>query len=1326
MLVGYHLSPEQKRLWSTQPDGPADRVQCELVINRKIEPELFWRALSFVVGKHEILRTSFPRLPGMTLPLQSVNETAEIDYTLIDISSLSQAEQKSFLDELYQSEAHCEFEQTLVRVGLIKKSSVSNALVITVSSLLADLRTVQNLAREIILAYDSLTNGVVPANHEVVQYAQFAEWHNEQLLSEQANEVASRLQLAEPIVSTVLPLESKDSANNDGPRSLDITAESARLATAIAEAHEVSKQSVLLTAWQILLWRLASETPVPVAVSFAGREFEEMQKALGPYSRWISHVPKFGEDTHFHTAVKGVEHWLQTTRQEQSYFPVNIAETQFGFEYESWPATDDLLRVTKVDHWSTHFKLRLSCFEFENEPRYELYFSSAFSGKAGRIARYFETLLHNVLAAPQSPLNQISIPGESEVTQIHEWNNTAQEYRSDACLHHLFEEQVNKTPTGVAVVCGPESISYAELNRRANKLGRYLRELGVGPESRVGIVASRSINTIVAILAILKAGGAYVPVDETAPFARQKLILNCVQVLLTDTSVNEECGTPVINQTEERDVIASYPDDNLESEVLPDNLIYVMHTSGSLGTPKPVAISHRSVVNLYAALARTIYPDQPSHVTLNAPLFFDSSVKQLIQLLSGSTLQIVPEEVRIDGAGFLDFLARTKVEILDCTPTQLRLLLTAGLATRRDLSLRMVLVGGEAIDSATWNEIASIDQIKFFNVYGPTECTVDTTVCEVRGTSPVIGSPLANMRAYVVDRHGMFCPIDVPGELCVGGVGLARGYLNHSDWTAEKFIPDPFSNEPGARLYRTGDRARYLENGQLEFLGRNDRQVKIRGHRIEPGEIESLLARHPSVKQCAVVAREDRLVAYAVPTRKASAMIDGRARFGLPNGTSIVHQNRSETDYLYEEIFQKQSYFRHGIRLKENACVFDVGANIGMFSLFVAQRCPSARLYAFEPLVPLFETLRLNTELYVANAKVFPFGLSDTEKIETLTFYPHNTMMSGLSSYADTADDQRVVETFLQHEAAQGNNDAVTWLEQAKEVLPARFVSEQQNARLRRLSDVIREEQIEHIDLLKIDVQRAEEDVLRGIDEQDWSRIDQIVMEVHDRPGTESEGRVQRLISLSLHGFNVVVEQDDLLRGTDRHNLYAVRQTSERPNNTHPDVIHLNGSTPLTTAVLQDYLKEHLPTYMVPAAFVLLDQLPITRQGKVDHRKLPAPEEFGTAARSNYVAPNTTTERLIAAAWQQALHVENVGLTDNLFDLGGHSLTLIKIRALLKESIGRDIPLVELFRHTTIKSLADYLGGVDEDDLVNAASQRGRRRVAAMQQAHGVRVREVG
>lgn len=1288
MLTGYHLSPEQKRLWLSQSDGPAGRVQCVLTINDGVEAERLHDAIKTVVARHEILRTSFPRLPGMTLPLQSVGDDGDFDYTELDLSTMSPTAQDGAIDELYQKES-----QRLLSFALLNLSNTKHLLLISVSSLCADLRSLQNMAHEITFAYNSNSFGEAP-----VQYSQFAEWHNEQLASETVPEV-------ETDSPTILPLESDGSVHLDSSTAtLNLPEETSRLAADLARTHGCSPRSVLLTAWQVLLWRLAGSSPVPVSVMFDGRQYEEMHEALGLYARWLTLSTKLNEGIAFIDAVRNVDEWLKTSSDSV----VTATPSPFGFEYESWTTTSELLAIKDLDDWSTGFKLRLACFELNGRPHYKLYFDPAFYSRdtCDRIVTQYETLLRNALQSPRLHVDRIPLLSGSELnTVLLEPNETAGEYPDNACIHLLFEEQANKNPDAIAVSCGPESLTYAELNRRANQVGHFLREKGIGPESCVGLLAKRSIDTIVELLGILKAGAAYVPIDEALPLARQTLIL-------------EGVGASVVSLSNDWNSIANCSTDNLATTVTPDNLAYVMHTSGSMGAPKPVMISHRSVVNLWSALAKTIYP-APARVSLNAPLFFDSSVKQLIQLLSGSSIHIVPEDVRIDGPAMLDFLAHSKIDTLDCTPTQLRLLIAAGLLTRDDLALRVVLVGGEAIDSATWETIARAGEIAFFNVYGPTECTVDATYCRITGTRPIIGASLANTRAYILDQHLMPTPIGVPGELYIGGVGLSRGYLGHSSWTAERFIPDPFSNEPGARLYQSGDTARRLHDGQIEFLGRSDRQVKIRGHRVEPGEIESVLARHHSVKECVVITREDepgekRLVAYAVPSRKAAAKIDGRARFALPNGMAIVQQNRSETEYLYDEIFNKELYLRHGVALKENACVFDVGANIGMFSMFVGQQCPTARLYAFEPLAPLFETLRLNTELYSPQVKLFPFGLSDTERVESLTFYPHNTMMSGETRYADREDDQRVVETFLQHEARQGSSDALLWLDHADEVLPARFESEQQQCRLRRLSDVLHEEDIERIDLLKIDVQRAEEDVLRGIADDDWRKIDQVVMEVHDRHGNESEGRVERIRELlAARGFTAVAEQDESLSGTDRHNLYAFRSNGAahvlRAQNGHH-----NGSTVLTADSLRSYLKENLPGYMVPSAFVLLDQLPLTRNGKVDHRRLPAPDQIGDTSRSTYIAPSTDTERVIAAAWRQALRLEQVGTEDNLFDLGGHSITLIQIRGLLQDTFARDIPLTEMFRHPTIKALADYVDGIVTRDVVDEGKERGQRRVAAI------------
>lgn len=617
-----------------------------------------------------------------------------------------------------------------------------------------------------------------------------------------------------------------------------------------------------------------------------------------------------------------------------------------------------------------------------------------------------------------------------------------------------------------------------------------------------------------------------------------------------------------------------------------------------------------------------------------------------------------------------------------------------------------MLIGGEAMDHDTRKSLSAQTGGTCYNVYGPTECTVDATVSRIDGShaSPVIGKSIGNTEAYVMNSASRLLPVGVAGELHIGGTGVGRGYLRRPDLTAEKFIPHPFSKNPGARLYRTGDLARRLPDGNIEFLGRLDHQVKIRGYRTELGEIEAALAAHESVRDAVVVAREDepgvaRLVAYVVPHRSHLGEIEGRIRYRLPNGMAIVHQNRHETDYLYEEIFEKQIYLKHGLSLPEDACVFDVGANIGMFTLFVIQQCPRARIYSFEPIEPIYETLRFNAELYGPQVKSFPFGLSREKKTETFTFYPQYSMMSGQAAYADRSGDVEVVKEYMRRQEQNGAPDMSALIEHADDLLAERFRVQTYQSQLKTLSEVMHAEKVERIDLLKIDVQRAELDVLNGIDDGDWEKIGQVVMEVHDGKGTQNEGRVAEIISLlESRGFTAVAEQEDELQGTDRYNLYAVRQGVTQHNKQTDSLVNtaIHAAAVLTESELREFLQQQLPAYMIPASFVLLDKLPLTRNGKVDRSALPAPESLRPDLKASYVAPQTQIERTIAAIWQQALHVDNVGVNDNFFELGGHSLLMVQVHSKLRATFEKEISMVDLFKHPTIKSMAKHLSRKDD------------------------------
>jgi amino acid adenylation domain-containing protein len=468
-----------------------------------------------------------------------------------------------------------------------------------------------------------------------------------------------------------------------------------------------------------------------------------------------------------------------------------------------------------------------------------------------------------------------------------EWNDTQADYPKDKCIHQLFEAQVERTPDAVAVVYEDKQLTYRELNARANQLAQYLQKLGVGPEVLVGIFVERSLEMMVGLLGILKAGGAYVPLDPAYPFERLGFILedSSVPLLLSQSKLVEKLpphSARLVNLDKDWEEIVQQSKDN-PSSVTPDNLAYVIYTSGSTGKPKGVLIQHGSLVNYTTAASAEYEIDQCDRILQFSSISFDVSAEEIYtSLTSGATLVLRTESMLDSVEGFLQKCKNWEITVM-ALPTAYWHELTAFLSQETlalPPSLRLIIIGGEkALPERlkTWLECVG-ERVRVVNNYGPTEATVGATICELSVADTTlkelpIGRPISNLQTYILDRYQQPVPLGVPGELHIGGDGLARGYLNRPDLTDEKFIPNPFSNEPGSRLYKTGDLVRYLPDGNIEFVGRIDNQVKIRGFRIELGEIEAVLRQNPAVQDAVVIDQEydlndKRLVAYVVPSQE--------------------------------------------------------------------------------------------------------------------------------------------------------------------------------------------------------------------------------------------------------------------------------------------------------------------------------------------------------------------------------------------------------------------------------------------------------------------------
>ncbi|MEH1781195.1 MAG: amino acid adenylation domain-containing protein [Nostoc sp.] len=1143
------LSFSQEQLWflaQLSPDTPVYNEPCTIYLKGAIDVDSLEKALNEIIKRHESLRSRFIEIDGQ--PVMVIDPPFTFNLAVVDLKDIPEDQRDAEALRLAKIEAQQPFYLTcghLLRATLMQLACEDYKLFLTFHHIIIDGVSLSNiLLPELAALYQAFsTKQPSPLAELPIQYADFAVWQRQWLTQEILKSQLDfwKQQLADlPVLQ--LPLDRPRSTKQTfqgATQYFTLSKDLTQALKTLSQQEGVTLYMTLLAAFKTLLYRYTGQDDIVVGTVSARRNQSEIERLIGYFLNTLvlrtdlSGSPSFRQmlERVRSVTLKAYAHedlpyqkLVETLQPERNLSQNPLFQVAFVLD-PPVPSLNVDWTMSLLDIQTDTAKFDLT-LEIHSRPEgiigrlehnTDLFDASTIS----RMIGHLQTILSGIVANPQQPISELPLLTEQERHQLlAEWNCNTTEYPQNKCIHQLFEAQVEQNPEAIAVVFENQQLTYRELNCRANQLAHHLQSLGVKPEILVGICVERSLEMVIGMLGILKAGSAYVPLDPTYPGERLAFMLENAQaqVLLTQQQLIESLplhqASSICLDTD-WEVIAQQSEENPASFVTPDNLAYVIYTSGSTGKPKGVAMSHRSLSNLIHWQVENSTLSREARTLLFSPVSFDVSFQEIFSTwCSGGTLVLISDEARRDPLQlwrFLTFEAIARIFLPFVALQQL-----AEVADTQEtfpISLHEVITAGEQllISRQITNLFTKLENCTLQNQYGPSESHVVTAFTLTNSPSywsafPPIGRPITNTQIYILDPHLQPVPIGVPGELYISGVGLARGYFNRSSLTDERFIPNPFSNKPGERLYKTGDKARYLTDGNIEFIGRIDEQVKIRGFRIELGEIEAVLAQHPDVIQTVVVVREDipdnkRLVAYVV-----SNLIPERLPY-----------------------------------ISECQLELDVDGNLA----------------------------KLHTE-DISSGGVGLVGVP--------------AIASG-----------QVVRLHLM---LPGENEA------------------------RWLSGTVA-----------------------------WSHSQQARIKFQLTP-TE-----QALIEQS---FEYFMETQGLWK--------ALQRTISRN--------------------LRDYLKQKLPDYMVPSAFVLMKALPLTPSGKLDRRRLRAPDSSLREVEDKFVAPSTPTEEVVAAIWIEVLGLQQVGINDNFFELGGHSLLATQIISRLREAFSIELPLRHIFETPKIASLS--------------------------------------
>ena len=1437
------LSFAQQRIWfleELEPDNPFYNVALAKHISGTVDIDRLRESLLYLIRRHEVLRATCTATNDG--PRLSISEASAIDpdgdwFVVEQLPGNTSAEELEHIVNAEVSPALPLNSVPLLRCRLFQCSEQDAVLSFTTHHFVVDGWSCGVLMRELSQIYAALSAGNQPELVNLpVQYPDFAAWQNAWL---EGPELATQLDYWKAQLADLSTLDLPTDKTRPSVQTyrgdihhFSLPADTGQKLKEISRNEGLTLYMTLLAAFQVLLHRYSQQDEVVLGTAVSNRHSAELEALLGPFVNTLvlrgdlSGNPTFRELIHRarDMAVGAFAHQdlpfellVEHLKPERDRSRSPLFQVLFVVHQYSGAEELALTGAQTVDYpvapGTTMYDLFLQLIELDNTFNGSIEYSTDLFERSTieRMTIHFSNLLRAIADNPDMHILDLPLMDDVESnTVLIDWNQTSMSYDDNLQLQQVVERQTEQTPAAIAVMHGEEAITYKELNERANRIAHHLRSQNISSGALVGIYLERSLNMMTALLAILKAGATYVPLDPLFPPDRIRFMMEDAELsgLLTQAALLGELETTpdfVLRLDADAAVFADLPVTNPDCTGTADDLAYVIYTSGSTGLPKGVQLGHRGVVNFLSTMAKEPGITAEDKLLAVTTLSFDIAVLELFMpLCNGAQLIIADKDVAADGARLAELIAQSGTSIMQATPATWQLLLGADWPGKPGLK---ILCGGEPLPRELADRLLATGA-ELWNMYGPTETTIWSSVSQVATQGPVtIGKPIGNTLMYIVDEQLRSVPIGVPGELCIGGDGVAKGYFKRPGLTAERFVHNPFSND-GSLMYKTGDLARYRADGEIECLGRNDNQVKVRGYRIELGEIETVMARHPAVTQAVVAAREDRegdkrLVGYLIANETAisSTELEQWENDQLDQWRDLW-QNAYEEEGILDPAFNisgwNSSYSGEPIPAAEmrewveatasriNALkprrVLEIGSGTGLLVARVAPHCDRYVATDFSPAA-------------ISNIAALKASRTDLESVEAI-----ETNADSLAQLSDQLFDVVVINSVAQYFPNQaylldvlktiskslsaggylflGDLRALPLLD--KYHTSVQLFQAAPDMEIPALSELI-EQRIEQEEELLIDpeffnmlgdilpnISGVEFQLKRGEarNEMTCFRYDAVVQlggsqlstttperiewhnlstdistldDLHNKlkelpnyglivsaiPDARTRPEIIAAAEIAANNLDTVTELHALIENNqggvvEPESLYRLAEELQlgiQMISTAPGFINAlftpAGATPdgrlmlpahgwtleqcsnnpmqgriqrSLVPALKEYLRVSLPEYMVPPVFSILDEFPLTPNGKIDRKALPAPDHGAT---QSYTPPRNETETALVNIWEDLLGLDQIGVLDDFFALGGHSLLATQLISRIRDQLQITLPLNSLFDAPTVAGLAE-------------------------------------